>query len=99
MSAGLLPVLNVNEAYKAMAETHPALMIADFADPEAAADALTEAFERLEADDLSLRQELLQDARAYAWNEVAQRYMDVYAETLTPRGKSPQLLRQRGQAA
>lgn len=99
MSAGLLPVLNTNEAYKAMAETHPALMLADFSDPEAAADTLTAAFERLQADDLTLRQELLRDARAYAWDEVAQRYMDVYAETLTPKGKSPQLLRQRGQAA
>ncbi len=99
MSAGLLPVLNANEAYKAMAETHPALMLSDFSDPEAAADTLTAAFERLEADDLSLRQELLRDARSYAWDEVAQRYMDVYAETLTPKGKSPQLLRQRGQAA
>lgn len=99
MSAGLLPVLNANEAYKAMAETHPALMLSDFSNPEAAADALTAAFERLQGDDLSLRQELLRDARAYAWDEVAQRYMDIYAETLTPKGKSPQFLRQRGQAA
>lgn len=99
MSAGLLPVLNANDAYKALAETHPALMLADFSDPETAADTLTAAFERLEADDLSLRQELLSDARAYAWDEVAQRYMDVYAETITPKGKSPQLLRQRGQVA
>ncbi|MFS8045222.1 glycosyltransferase family 4 protein [Rhizobium sp. BR 314] len=99
MSAGLLPVLNTNEAYKAMAETHPALMLSDFSDPEAAADSLTAAFERLQADDLTLRQELLRDARAYAWDEVAQRYMDVYSQTLAPKGKSPQLLRQRGQAA
>ncbi|MGM4982766.1 MULTISPECIES: glycosyltransferase family 4 protein [Rhizobium] len=99
MSAGLLPVLNANDAYKALAETHPALMLSDFSDPETAADTLTAAFERLEADDLSLRQELLSDARAYAWDEVAQRYMDVYAETITPKGKSPQLLRQRGQVA
>ncbi|NLR99269.1 glycosyltransferase family 4 protein [Rhizobium sp. P38BS-XIX] len=99
MSAGLLPVLNANEAYKAMAETHPALMLTDFSDPEAAADTLTAAFARLEGDDLTLRRELLSDARAYAWDEVAQRYMDVYTETLTPKGKSPQLLRHRGQAA
>lgn len=99
MSAGLLPVLNANEAYKAMAETHPAIMLTDFSDPEAAADTLTAAFARLEGDDLTLRQELLSDARAYAWDEVAQRYMDVYTETLTPKGKSPQLLRHRGQAA
>lgn len=99
MSAGLLPVLNANDAYKALAETHPALMLSDFSDPETAADTLTAAFERLEADDLSLRQELLSDARAYAWDEVAQRYMDVYAETITPKGKSPQVLRQRGQVA
>lgn len=99
MSAGLLPVLNTNEAYKAMAETHPAIMLSDFADPEAAADTLASAFERLQADDLTLRQELLHDARAYAWDEVAQRYMDVYAEAITPKGKPSQLLRQRGQAA
>lgn len=99
MSAGLLPVLNANEAYKAMAETHPALMLSDFADPEAAADTLTAAFERLHGDDLTLRQELLHDARSYAWDEVAQRYMDVYTETMTPKGKASQPLRQRGQAA
>ncbi|MBB3611789.1 glycosyltransferase family 4 protein [Rhizobium sp. BK602] len=99
MSAGLLPVLHTNDAYKALAETHPRLILSDFADPQAAADALTVAFERLEADDLSLREELLRDARAYAWEEVAQRYMDVYAEAMTPRGRQHQPLRQRGQVA
>ncbi|MFT4184166.1 MAG: glycosyltransferase family 4 protein [Rhizobium sp.] len=99
MSAGMLPVLNTNDAYKALAETHPRLILSDFADPQAAADALTRAFERLEADDLTLREELLRDARAYAWEEVAQRYMDAYAEAMTPRGRQHQPLPQRGQVA
>lgn len=83
MSAGLLPVLNSNDAYQALAETHPALMLSDFADPEAAADALATAFDRLQADGLGIREELIHSARRYAWDEVAQRYIDVYAEAMT----------------
>ena len=58
-----------------------------------------DAFERLETDGLSLREELIRDARAYAWDEVAQRYVDAYADAMTPRGERHQPLRQRGQVA
>ncbi|KAA6485356.1 glycosyltransferase family 4 protein [Rhizobium rhizogenes] len=99
MSAGLLPVLHTNDAYVALAETHPALMLSDFSDPQAAADTLTTAFERLETDGLDLREELIRDARAYAWDEVAERYIDAYAEAMTPKGQRHQPLPQRGQVA
>ncbi|WFU01553.1 glycosyltransferase family 4 protein [Rhizobium sp. CB3171] len=99
MSAGLLPVLHTNDAYKALAETHPTLMLSDFSNPETTADALAAAFARLGAEGLGLREELIHDARAYAWDEVAQRYMDVYAEAMTPRGERHQPLRHRGQVA
>jgi alpha-1,3-mannosyltransferase len=99
MSAGLLPVLHKNDAYKALAETHPTLMLSDFSNPKTAADALAVAFARLEVKGLSLREELVRDARAYAWDEVAQRYVDVYAEAMTPTGERHHPLRQRGQVA
>ncbi|MBB5573896.1 MULTISPECIES: glycosyltransferase family 4 protein [Rhizobium] len=99
MSAGLLPVLHTNDAYKALAETHPMLMLSDFSNPETAADALAAAFARLGAEGLGLREELIHDARAYAWDEVAQRYIDAYAEAMTPRGERHQPLPHRGQVA
>jgi alpha-1,3-mannosyltransferase len=99
MSAGLLPVLHPNDAYKALSETHPALLLADFSQPQAAADALETAFGRLESDGAAIREELIRDARAYAWDQVAERYIDVYMDMLRPQGRGHQPFRQRGQVA
>ncbi|RUV31278.1 glycosyltransferase, partial [Mesorhizobium sp. M1A.T.Ca.IN.004.03.1.1] len=40
MSAGLLPVLNANDAFSTLADRHPVLLLADFTNPESAATAI-----------------------------------------------------------
>ncbi len=99
MSAGLLPVLNPNEAFKALAEGHPALMLSDFAQPQTAALTLEDAFARLQADALGIREQLIRGASDYAWDRVAQRYVDLYEEALHPEKTRHHALRHRDQAA
>jgi alpha-1,3-mannosyltransferase len=99
MSAGLLPVLNPNEAFKALAERHSQLMLADFSRPQAAAEALENAFDRLLTNGLAIREQLIKGAAEYAWDRVAQRYIDLYEEALRSTKAKPQSLRQRGQVA
>ncbi|MDM9649707.1 glycosyltransferase family 4 protein [Rhizobium sp. S163] len=82
MSAGLLPVLNTNEAYRTLGERHKDILLADFADKAAAALALETAFERLEAQGPAVRAALLSDASGYSWDVVAERYIGVYKELL-----------------
>ena len=98
MSAGLLPVLHPNEAFAALAESHP-VRLADFADPAAAAGALEAAFAALQEDGPVLREALMKAARRYAWDEVAERYIEVYAAATLGKVKPVQPLRQRGHAA
>jgi alpha-1,3-mannosyltransferase len=98
MSAGLLPVLHQNDAYRALAETHPDLMLADFSDPRKAAKALEAGFARLAEPASRIRQELIRDANRYAWSKVTERYTDAYDEVLLPEGAAARR-RQRGQPA
>jgi alpha-1,3-mannosyltransferase len=74
-------------------------MLADFSDPKIAADTIADAFERLQSNGIAIREELIRGARAYSWDEVADRYVDVYVDAMTPRGEPRQLSRQRGQVA
>jgi alpha-1,3-mannosyltransferase len=82
MSAGLLPVLNTNEAYRTLGERHKDILLADFADTAAAALALETAFERLQTQGPAVRAALLSDASAYSWDVVAERYIGVYKELI-----------------
>jgi alpha-1,3-mannosyltransferase len=74
-------------------------MLADFSRPEQAAIALEDAFERLQGDGLSIREQLIREAGDYAWDRVARRYIELYEETLHPSKTQLQSLRQRGQVA
>jgi alpha-1,3-mannosyltransferase len=82
MSAGLLPVLNTNEAYRTLGARHKDILLADFADTAAAALALETAYERLETQGPTVRAALLSDASAYSWDVVAERYISVYNELI-----------------
>lgn len=82
MSAGLLPVLNGNAAFAALADRHSDLVITDFSEPARAADAMEQAFEHLVSDGAAIRAKLLSDARAYSWDVVAGRYVGVYKDIL-----------------
>jgi alpha-1,3-mannosyltransferase len=99
MSAGLLPVLHHNEAFQALAETHPALMLADFSDAQLAAKGLEAAFARLDGLATGIREELIRDADRYTWDQVTERYIDAYNDVLQPGGRASARLRQRGQVA
>ncbi|MBY5355029.1 glycosyltransferase family 4 protein [Rhizobium leguminosarum] len=78
MSAGLLPVLNANDAFTTLAARHPVLMLADFTNPETAATAIETAHETLSRQPETVRAELLDAARGYSWDIVAGRYIDLY---------------------
>ncbi|MGR9170365.1 glycosyltransferase family 4 protein [Rhizobium sp. KDH_Rht_773_N] len=78
MSAGLLPVLNANDAYRSLAGRHEAIVLADFTRPDAAASAIEEAYQKVAAEGLALRRSLMKAANAYSWDAVAERYIDLY---------------------
>ncbi|OWV83389.1 glycosyl transferase family 1 [Rhizobium sp. R635] len=78
MSAGLLPVLNANDAFQTLAARHPAIKLTDFTRPEAAATAIGSAYEDLSREPDVVRARLLDAARGYSWDIVAGRYIDLY---------------------
>ncbi|UVD56507.1 glycosyltransferase family 4 protein [Rhizobium sp. Pop5] len=78
MSAGLLPVLNANDAFQTLAGRHPVIGLADFNNPEAAAAATESAYDGLARQPDAVRAELLDAARGYSWDIVAGRYIDLY---------------------
>ncbi len=78
MSAGLQPVLNSNEAYRVLAGRHDAILLADFTNPEAAADALEQGYRNVRDQGTALRGSLIEAAHAYSWDAVAERYIDLY---------------------
>ena len=78
MSAGLLPVLNANDAYHSLAGRHEAIVLADFTKPEAAADAIENAYLKVATGGAILRKNLIDAAHAYSWDAVAERYIDLY---------------------
>jgi alpha-1,3-mannosyltransferase len=80
MSAGLLPVLQDNDAYRALAGRHEMLTLTDFAVPEQAAEAIVGAYAMLAAD--GLREQLMSEAGAYSWDSVAESYFRLYEDVL-----------------
>ncbi len=82
MSAGLLPVLDSKDTFRALARAHPALMLTDFSGAQRSAKALEAAFSRLVAQGTGIREELLGIARSYAWDKVAERYGALYDNVL-----------------
>jgi alpha-1,3-mannosyltransferase len=82
MSAGLLPVLHPNEAYRDLAERHRTIRLVDFGNAERAADAVTSAYEALLSDGSALRGEIVAEAARYSWSTVADQYVDSYATAL-----------------
>lgn len=86
MSAGLLPVVQPNAAFAALAAKFPVIRTVDFADPETAAAALERAYADLAASPDTMRPRL-SDLAPYSWDEVARRYLDLYAAAL---GKTSQ---------
>ncbi|MBY3345854.1 glycosyltransferase family 4 protein [Rhizobium laguerreae] len=78
MSAGLLPVLNANDAFATLAARHPVLLLADFTNPDSAATAIEAAHQALSRQPDAVRAGLFDAARGYSWDIVAGRYIDLY---------------------
>ncbi|MCM2475967.1 glycosyltransferase family 4 protein [Rhizobium sp. CG5] len=83
MSAGLVPVLHPNEAYRSLAAAHDGVVLADFADATVAAQRIGDAYNALLRQPDETRQRLMEQAGGYAWDRVAQRYIDVYRAVLS----------------
>ncbi len=76
LSAGLVPLVQPNAAFAALAAEHPEVVLVDYADASAAAAAIEDRFARLrDAPGAAGRPDLSR----YAWPGVAARYRDVYA--------------------
>jgi alpha-1,3-mannosyltransferase len=82
MSAGLIPVLQPNDAYRALAGRHASVRLADFAEPEHAAAAIQSTFEALSARYAAERTTAIAAAADYAWPTVARRYGELYDRIL-----------------
>ena len=85
MSAGLVPVLHKNEAYRVLATQHPGLCLADFARPDECAVQIEQAFQALLAKPAATRADMMAGAAVHAWESVADRYIDVYRAALGDR--------------
>lgn len=81
MSAGLVPVLEGNMAYRNLAGRHADIRITDFTDPKTAASAIEAAYAALETDD-TLRSRMMEATTSYSWAGAAERYLALYREAL-----------------
>ena len=81
MSAGLVPVLENNTAYRTLAGRHPDIRLSDFTRPETAASAIEAAYHAL-SDDPALRGRLVEAASTYSWSGAAKRYLELYRNAL-----------------
>lgn len=89
MSAGLLPILHANQAYRDLATRHPDVLLCDYAMPVQAADRIETAYRRLSETGPDLRLALIEAAQTYAWDAVVERYTDIYRDILGARAAVP----------
>lgn len=82
MSAGLLPVLQNNNAYAALASKHKFIQLGDFAYAQKGAQVVLDAWQTLLSDPASIRATLIDEAEDYSWESVADRYLALYRDTL-----------------
>ncbi|WP_306144371.1 glycosyltransferase family 4 protein [Roseibium sp. MMSF_3412] len=81
MSAGLLPVVEANEAFGAVARKHEIVRTVDFADSGMATEALRSRFTALQQQP-ALRNDAIAAARGYSWPAKAREYEDLYRKVL-----------------
>ena len=82
MSAGLMPLLNPNTAYRDLADKHGEIRLCDFSRADHAAKAIEDAFVSLSNDVAGYRQSAMRAADGYAWEQVAAHYADIYRQVL-----------------
>lgn len=82
MSAGLLPVLQDNSAYAALAAKHRLIALGDFARAEQGAQGIARAWRELLFDPAGIRATLMDEADDYSWDNVGERYIRLYRKIL-----------------
>jgi len=83
MSAGLLPILQENSAYVALAARHGLMKVGDFTYASQGAELILDAWRTLAADPEGIRTALVREADGYSWEKVAERYFRLYQQVLT----------------
>lgn len=81
MSAGLIPVVEANEAFKGLATRHPMVRLTNFSEPETAARSILEAGADLE-EEPNLREAAIVSAKQHSWETTIRQYDAFYAEAL-----------------
>lgn len=81
MSAGLMPIVQPNAAFAALASAYPVIRLADFAAPSNAAGVISEAFSSLEASHGASKPDI-EDLAPYSWQQVALKYRAFYEDAL-----------------
>lgn len=87
LSAGLLPVVHANEAYRAFETRRGFIRTANFGDPTEAAAAIQQAFCECEASGGALRESAIGLAGQFAWPRVAESYFEAYRDASISRGR------------
>lgn len=77
LSAGLIPVVEANEAFRVIAEKHSVVRTVDYSKPRQAADVVKSEYLELEQRP-DLREDAVHAARAYGWPSRARQYEDLY---------------------
>lgn len=82
LSAGLVPVVEPNAAFRSLAGKHDMVRLAGFADPAKAATVVEDAFQALGSSQGALRSAAVASAVRHGWPHTAQLYEDLYRDAL-----------------
>lgn len=82
LSAGLIPIVHANPAFRALAQRHSMVHLADFADPAKAAGLIVLAMAGL-AEDPSSRSVAISSANQHSWSTAIGQYDQFYRDALT----------------
>jgi len=86
ISAGLIPVVQANTAFCALAAKHGVIQLTDFLNPVAASAAIEKAYECLAVG--QLEKPYFDELKPYSWSSVADLYTDLYRGVFQSRHKA-----------
>ena len=82
MSAGLVPILQPNDAYQALSKRHGGVLLADFSYPEESARTIEAAYSLVESDVAGRRNAMIAAADEHSWARMAVHYGEIYQSVL-----------------
>lgn len=82
MSAGLVPVVHPNTSFQSLARYHPLVRLADFSEPDLAAEAVLGSWQQLIQAPSEARSGVMKSAARHSWPEAADRYAEFYRDVL-----------------